>query len=132
MLEEADKAAPSAGAANAEETVPLQAAASSSAISGGEQTTLVHNEDEAFALEPLDVTAVPGIGRCHSHPALKHQTNFYEILKGIFSPSFLVASIISGKFLCLLTPLPSPKQCTGDVCPGPGFICLLFMQILSG
>lgn len=26
----------------------------------GEQTTLVHNEEEAFALEPLDVTAVPG------------------------------------------------------------------------
>lgn len=26
----------------------------------GEQTTLVHNEDEAFALEPLDVTNIPG------------------------------------------------------------------------
>ncbi|KAK7092150.1 hypothetical protein V1264_009746 [Littorina saxatilis] len=58
--EEPDKVAPETGAADAEETVPLQAAASSSAVSGGEQTTLVHNEDEAFALEPLDVTAVPG------------------------------------------------------------------------
>ena len=86
---EADKAAPSAGAANAEETVPLQAAASSSAVSGGEQTTLVHNEDEAFALEPLDITAVPGLGRCHSLPALKHQTNVCEILNGIFFPNFL-------------------------------------------
>lgn len=26
----------------------------------GEQTTLVHNEDEAFALEPLDVSNIPG------------------------------------------------------------------------
>ena len=25
-----------------------------------DQTTLVHNEEEAFALEPLDVTSVPG------------------------------------------------------------------------
>ena len=33
---------------------------SSSAISGAEQTTLVHNEEEAFALEPLDVTAMAG------------------------------------------------------------------------
>lgn len=49
----------SGGAADAEETVPLQAAASASSISA-EQTTLVHNEEEAFALEPLDVTAVPG------------------------------------------------------------------------
>ncbi|XP_076437777.1 double-strand-break repair protein rad21 homolog A-like isoform X2 [Babylonia areolata] len=49
------------GAAEAEESIPLQATASSSAMSSGiEQTTLVHNEEEAFALEPLDVTAVPG------------------------------------------------------------------------
>lgn len=46
-------------AEDAEETVPVQAVTSSSSISG-EQTTLVHNEEEAFALEPLDVTAVPG------------------------------------------------------------------------
>jgi hypothetical protein len=65
FLAEAQKVAPSAGAADAEETVPLQAAASSSAISGGEQTTLVPNEEEAFALEPLDVTTVPGLaGEC--------------------------------------------------------------------
>ena len=44
-----------------EESVPLQTGPSSSAISGGEQTTLVHNEEEAFALEPLDVTHVPGM-----------------------------------------------------------------------
>lgn len=81
---EADKAAPSAGAADAEETVPLQAAASSSAISGGEQTTLVHNEDEAFALEPLDITAVPGTGRCDCRPALRLQTNISEIANGLF------------------------------------------------
>lgn len=30
---------------------------------GGEQTTLVHNEEEAFALEPLDITTVPGTER---------------------------------------------------------------------
>lgn len=62
--EETEKAPEPAGAAEAEESIPLQAAASASAsasaISGGEQTTLVHNEEEAFALEPLDVTAVPG------------------------------------------------------------------------
>ena len=47
----------------AEETVPLAApSAGVSAVSsvGGEQTTLVHNEEEAFALEPLDITHVPG------------------------------------------------------------------------
>ncbi|KAK7461559.1 hypothetical protein BaRGS_00038705 [Batillaria attramentaria] len=42
-----------------EETAPPQAGVSSASLAG-EQTTLVHNEDEAFALEPLDVTAVPG------------------------------------------------------------------------
>lgn len=49
-----------------DESIPLQAAAPSvSAVSsvGGEQTTLVHNEDEAFALEPLDITTVPGTER---------------------------------------------------------------------
>ncbi|GFO10314.1 double-strand-break repair protein rad21-like protein [Plakobranchus ocellatus] len=49
--------------ADAEETAPLPApAASVSAVSsiGGEQTTLVQNEEEAFALEPLDITSVPG------------------------------------------------------------------------
>ena len=49
---------------DAEETAPLPApAASVSAVSsiGGEQTTLVQNEEEAFALEPLDITSVPGI-----------------------------------------------------------------------
>ncbi|KAH9508284.1 hypothetical protein Btru_050724 [Bulinus truncatus] len=54
------------GEADAEETVPLQAAAAgTSAISStmGEQTTLVHNEEEAFALEPLDITTVPGTER---------------------------------------------------------------------
>ncbi|XP_041360635.1 double-strand-break repair protein rad21 homolog isoform X4 [Gigantopelta aegis] len=35
-------------------------AAGASALSTGEQTTLVPNEEEAFALEPLDVTAVAG------------------------------------------------------------------------
>ena len=35
-------------------------AAGTSALSTGEQTTLVPNEEEAFALEPLDVTAVSG------------------------------------------------------------------------
>ena len=48
---------------DAEETAPLPApAASVSAVSsiGGEQTTLVQNEEEAFALEPLDITSVPG------------------------------------------------------------------------
>lgn len=30
----------------------------------GEQTTLVHNEEEAFALEPLDITTVPGSFSC--------------------------------------------------------------------
>jgi cohesin complex subunit SCC1 len=56
----------SAVEADAEETVPLQATtAGVSAISstGGEQTTLVHNEEEAFALEPLDITTVPGTER---------------------------------------------------------------------
>ncbi|XP_005103220.1 double-strand-break repair protein rad21 homolog isoform X1 [Aplysia californica] len=51
---------------DAEESVPLQAAAPGiSAVSsvGGEQTTLVHNEEEAFALEPLDITSVPGTER---------------------------------------------------------------------
>ncbi|RUS70994.1 hypothetical protein EGW08_021244 [Elysia chlorotica] len=46
-----------------EETDPLPApAASVSAVSSirGEQTTLVQNEEEAFALEPLDITSVPG------------------------------------------------------------------------
>jgi len=50
----------------AEETVPLAApSAGVSAVSsvGGEQTTLVHNEEEAFALEPLDITHVPGTER---------------------------------------------------------------------
>ncbi|GFS15013.1 double-strand-break repair protein rad21-like protein [Elysia marginata] len=48
---------------DAEETAPLPVpAASVSAVSsiGGEQTTLVQNEEEAFALEPLDITSVPG------------------------------------------------------------------------
>lgn len=52
------------GETDAEETVPLQAAAAGvSAVSStmGEQTTLVHNEEEAFALEPLDITTVPGM-----------------------------------------------------------------------
>lgn len=43
----------------AEEVATPQAGVSTTSI-GGEQTTLVHNEDEAFALEPLDITAVPG------------------------------------------------------------------------
>lgn len=50
--------------ADAEEAVPLQAAAAGvSAVSSaaGEQTTLVQNEEEAFALEPLDITTVPGM-----------------------------------------------------------------------
>ncbi|CAL1535067.1 unnamed protein product [Lymnaea stagnalis] len=54
------------GEADAEDTVPLQAAAAgTSAVSStmGEQTTLVHNEEEAFALEPLDITTVPGTER---------------------------------------------------------------------
>ncbi|XP_059174385.1 double-strand-break repair protein rad21 homolog isoform X2 [Physella acuta] len=54
------------GETDAEETVPLQAAAAGvSAVSStmGEQTTLVHNEEEAFALEPLDITTVPGTER---------------------------------------------------------------------
>lgn len=46
-------------AAVAEEVATPQAGVSTTSI-GGEQTTLVHNEDEAFALEPLDITAVPG------------------------------------------------------------------------
>ncbi|BFZ21127.1 hypothetical protein BsWGS_24168 [Bradybaena similaris] len=49
-----------------EDTMPFQA--STTGISGvsstiGEQTTLVHNEEEAFALEPLDITTVPGTER---------------------------------------------------------------------
>lgn len=50
----------------AEETVTLAApSAGVSAVSsvGGEQTTLVPNEEEAFALEPLDITHVPGTER---------------------------------------------------------------------
>ena len=135
VSEEADKAAPSAGAANAEETVPLQAAASSSAISGGEQTTLVHNEDEAFALEPLDITAVPGIGRCHSLPALKHQTNVYEVLNGVFFPIFFFffCSFHFRKVSVYVDPTPFPQVMSwGHVSWSPGFIGLLFMQILSG
>lgn len=46
-----------------EDTMPFQASTTGiSAVSStiGEQTTLVHNEEEAFALEPLDITTVPG------------------------------------------------------------------------
>ena len=53
----------SSGDPEAEEGAPLQTPASTSAIStisGVEQTTLVQNEEEAFALEPLDITNVPG------------------------------------------------------------------------
>lgn len=49
--------------ADAEDSIPLQTtSAGVSAVSstGGEQTTLVHNEEEAFALEPLDITTFPG------------------------------------------------------------------------
>ncbi|KAL8589172.1 hypothetical protein ACOMHN_052510 [Nucella lapillus] len=62
--EKVPEPAAGSGSAEGEESAPLQTpasvSASASAISGGEQTTLVHNEEEAFALEPLDVTAVPG------------------------------------------------------------------------
>lgn len=35
-----------------------------------EQTTLVHNEEEAFALEPIDIT-----GKALLHPSLNYQGN---------------------------------------------------------
>jgi len=51
-------------AAPLEDTAPLPVAGVSTVSSvGGEQTTLVHNEEEAFALEPLDITHVPGTER---------------------------------------------------------------------
>lgn len=73
----------SGGAADAEETVPLQAAASASSISA-EQTTLVHNEEEAFALEPLDVTAVPGYSyySCFDYRQDGHTSRLFSILFG--------------------------------------------------
>ena len=62
--EESESQSTSSAVPEAEESsVPLAApSAGVSAVSsiGGEQTTLVHNEEEAFALEPLDITHVPG------------------------------------------------------------------------
>ncbi|CAG5132996.1 unnamed protein product, partial [Candidula unifasciata] len=54
--------------ADNEDTMPSFAAAAAAGVSAvsstlGEQTTLVHNEEEAFALEPLDITTVPGTER---------------------------------------------------------------------
>lgn len=41
-----------------------------------EQTTLVHNEEEAFALEPIDIT---GKTLLHTREALAYRTCFQEM-----------------------------------------------------
>ena len=59
---------PSAGAASAagaaEEAAPTAAAPATPAPAQNEQTTLLHNEEESFALAPVDASALrPGMVR---------------------------------------------------------------------
>ena len=49
------------GAQGAIETSTIPPTPATVVAGGGEQTTLITNEEEAFALEPLDTTHMPGL-----------------------------------------------------------------------